>query len=115
MFRVDLKGKVEDMIPETLKSIIQQNYLSSVGDEVTLKRLISSQINCTNSQASEIGWMVDDSVDSFVNLELRKTDMENYIFGEEGNIWTNLFGKVGTEESLQASQHCRLNVCRYIG
>ena len=42
MFRVDLKGKVEDMIPETLKSIIQQNYLSSVGDEVTLKRLTSS-------------------------------------------------------------------------
>ena len=115
MLRVDLKGKVEDMIPETLKSIIQQNYLSSVGDEVTLKRLTSSQTNCTNSQASEIGWMVDDSVDSFVNLELRKTDMENYIFGEEGNIWTNLFGKVGTEESLQASQHCRLNVCRYIG
>ena len=36
MLRVDLKGKVEDMIPETLKSIIQQNYLSSVGDEVTL-------------------------------------------------------------------------------
>ena len=59
--------------------------------------------------------MVDDSVDSFVNLELRKTDMENYIFGEEGNIWTNLFGKVGTDESLHVCQHCRLNVCRYIG
>ena len=39
MLRVDLKGKVEDMIPQTLKSIIQQNYLSSVGDEVTLERL----------------------------------------------------------------------------
>ena len=50
MLRVDLKGKVEEMIPETLKSIIQQNYLSSVGDEVTLKRLISPQINCTNPQ-----------------------------------------------------------------
>ena len=111
MLRVDLKGKVEDMIPETLKSIIQQNYLSSVGDEVTLERLTSSEIHRINPQASEIGWMVDDSVDSFVNLELRKTDMENYIFGEEGNIWTNLFGKVGTEESLHVSQHCRLNIC----
>ena len=38
--------------------------------------------------------MVDDSVDSFVNLELRKTDLESYVFGEEGNIWTNLIGKV---------------------
>ena len=38
--------------------------------------------------------MVDDSVDSFVNLELRKKDLESYIFAEEGNIWTNLFGKV---------------------
>ena len=45
-------------------------------------------------QPSEIAWMVDDSVDSFVNLELRKTDLESYVFGEEGNIWTNLFGKV---------------------
>ena len=38
--------------------------------------------------------MVDDSVDSFVNLELRKRDLESYVFGEEGNIWTNLFDKV---------------------
>ena len=38
--------------------------------------------------------MVDDSVDSFVNLQLRKKDLESYIFAEEGNIWTNLFGKV---------------------
>ena len=32
--RIDLKGKVEEMIPETLKSIIWQNYLSSSGDDV---------------------------------------------------------------------------------
>ena len=38
--------------------------------------------------------MVDDSVDSFVNLELRKRDLESYVFGEEGNLWTNLISKV---------------------
>ena len=34
--RIDLNGKVEEMIPETLKSIIWQNYLSSSGDDVRL-------------------------------------------------------------------------------
>ena len=45
-------------------------------------------------QKSLIAWMMDDSVDSFVNLELRKTDMEGYIFGQEGNLWNNLIFKV---------------------
>ena len=57
MLRVDLKGKVEDMIPETLKSIIQQNYLSSVGDEVTLKRLTSFRSIVPTSRPRRLaGW-----------------------------------------------------------
>ena len=47
-----------------------------------------------HQQASEIAWMVDDSVDSFVNLELRKRDLESYVFAEEGNLWTNLIREV---------------------
>ena len=38
--------------------------------------------------------MEDDSVNSFVNLELRKEDMESYIFGQEGNLWNNIIFKV---------------------
>ena len=36
MFRIDLDGKVENILNETLKSIIWQNYLSSDGDDVSL-------------------------------------------------------------------------------
>ena len=38
--------------------------------------------------------MEDDSVNSFTNLELRKTDMESYLFGQEGNLWNNIIYKV---------------------
>ena len=38
--------------------------------------------------------MEDDSVNSFTNLELRKTDMESYLFGQEGNLWNNIIFKV---------------------
>ena len=45
-------------------------------------------------QPSKISWMEDDSVNSFTNLELRKTDMESYLFGQEGNLWNNIIFKV---------------------
>ena len=46
------------------------------------------------SQPSKIGWMEDDTVNSFTNLELRKTDVESYLFGQEGNLWNNIIFKV---------------------
>ena len=46
------------------------------------------------AQPSKIGWMEDDTVNSFTNLELRKTDMESYLFGQEGNLWNNIIFKV---------------------
>ena len=38
--------------------------------------------------------MMDDSVNSFVNIALRKTDLESFMFSQEGNIWNNIILKV---------------------
>ena len=39
-------------------------------------------------------WMGDESMNSLVNLELRKTDLDSYLFAHEGNLWNNLIFKV---------------------
>ena len=44
MFRIDLDGKVENILNETLKSIIWQNYLSSDGDDVSLRLYLNVHI-----------------------------------------------------------------------
>ena len=33
-------------------------------------------------------------MNSLVNLELRKTDLDSYLFAHEGNLWNNLIFKV---------------------
>ena len=38
--------------------------------------------------------MGDESMNSLVNLELRKTDLDSYLFAHEGNLWNNLIFKV---------------------
>ena len=53
-----------------------------------------SWLNKIFTQPSKIGWMEDDSVNSFTNLELRKNGMESYLFGQEGNLWNNIIFKV---------------------
>ena len=87
--------KVENTLNQTLKSIIWQNYLSSKEDDVSVficvEKTPPKEIFL---QPSKIRWMEDDSVNSFVNLELRKEDMESYIFGQEGNLWNNIIFKV---------------------
>ena len=42
----------------------------------------------------DLGWIVDFSLDSVVNLNLRKTDKENFAVFNEGNLYNNLFYKV---------------------
>ena len=39
-------------------------------------------------------WMADESMNSLVNLELRKTDLDSFLFAHEGNLWNNLIFKV---------------------
>ena len=41
-----------------------------------------------------LGWILDFSLDSVVNLNLRKTDEENFAVFNEGNLYNNLFYKV---------------------
>ena len=41
-----------------------------------------------------LGWILDFSLDSVVNLNLRKTDKENFAVFNEGNLYNNLFYKV---------------------
>ena len=42
----------------------------------------------------EINWIVDFSVDSVVNMALRKKDLKNFAALHEGNLYNNLFFKV---------------------
>ena len=42
----------------------------------------------------DLGWIVDFSLDSVVNLNLRKTDKANFAVFNEGNLYNNLFYKV---------------------
>ena len=42
----------------------------------------------------ELGWVLDFSLDSVVNVNLRKTDLENFAVFNEGNLYNNLFYKV---------------------
>ena len=87
--------KVENTLNQTLKSIIWQNYLSSKEDDVSVFVCVEkTPPQAIFLQPSRIRWMEDDSVNSFVNLELRKEDMESYIFGQEGNLWNNIIFKV---------------------
>ena len=51
--------------------------------------------------------MMDDSVNSFVNINLRKTDMESYIFGQEGNLWNNIIFKVCREKGKERKDNPR--------
>ena len=93
--RIKLDGKVENTLNQTLKSIIWQNYLSSKEDDVSVFVCVEKTPHKEIFlQPSKIRWMEDDSVNSFVNLELRKEDMESYIFGQEGNLWNNIIFKV---------------------
>ena len=48
----------------------------------------------------EYGWMVDFSPDSVANIALRKTDVINFAAANEGNLYNNLFFKVGLRRSL---------------
>ena len=43
-----------------------------------------------------LGWMVDFSPDSIINLMLRKTDVKSFAMFNEGNIYNTLFNKVNT-------------------
>ena len=52
--------------------------------------------------------MEDDSVNSFTNLELRKTDMESYLFGQEGNLWNNIIFKVDVIIVVVIVEQCYL-------
>lgn len=42
----------------------------------------------------DLGWILDFSLDSVVNLNLRKSDKENFAVFNEGNLYNNLFFKV---------------------
>ena len=51
--------------------------------------------------------MMDDSVNSFVNINLRKTDMESYIFGQEGNLWNNIIFMVCRDKGKEIKDNPR--------
>ena len=44
--------------------------------------------------SKDLGWIVDFTLDSIVNLNLRKTDQANFAVFNEGNLYNNLFYKV---------------------
>ena len=43
---------------------------------------------------SHMKWVVDSTPDSVANLALRKVDLDNFMFNNEGNLYNNLFFKV---------------------
>ena len=47
-------------------------------------------------------------MNSFTNLELRKTDMESYLFGQEGNLWNNIIFKVDVIIVMVGVEQCYL-------
>ena len=46
--------------------------------------------------SAELAWMVDFSLDSVANVNLRKTDVKNFATYNEGDLYNNLFYKVCT-------------------
>ena len=44
--------------------------------------------------SAELAWMVDFSLDSVANVNLRKTDVKNFATYNEGDLYNNLFYKV---------------------
>ena len=55
----------------------------------------------------EIGWIVDFSVDSVVNMALRKRDLENFAALHEGNLYNNLFFQVKVEKQLESKSYLK--------
>ena len=53
----------------------------------------------------DLGWIVDFSLDSVVNLNLRKTDKENFAVFNEGNLYNNLFYKVNLLADTSSHTH----------
>ena len=50
-------------------------------------------------------WITDFSVDSPVNLKLRKTDLINFAAFNEGNLFNNLFLKVFEQQMKHNLMH----------
>ena len=57
------------------------------------KKLFESQRD--DGMYNDNRWMVDFSPSSVVNMALRRTDTINFAAANEGNLYNNLFFKVG--------------------
>ena len=67
------------MIPETITDIKRALYENDEGN---------------------IDWIVDFSVDSVVNMGLRKGDLKNFAALHEGNLYNNLFFRLSMKDKL---------------
>ena len=81
-FRIKFDDKVKELLPETLLDMKRALYeVPESRDEKVI-------------DFKDLGWIVDFSLDSVVNLNLRKTDKANFAVFNEGNLYNNLFYKV---------------------
>ena len=89
------------MLPNTLldmkRSLYEVDFVS-IMNESDVDGLCNVQVPESRDEKvkdlRELGWVLDFSLDSVVNVNLRKTDLENFAVFNEGNLYNNLFYKV---------------------
>ena len=83
--RIDFDDNVKGKLVKTIKDMKEK--LLEVGRDAVPKH-----------EFGNLGWMVDFSPDSIINLMLRKTDVKSFAMFNEGNIYNALFNKVNTHK-----------------
>ena len=81
--RIDFDDNVKGKLVKTIQDMKEK--LLEVGRDAVPKH-----------EFGNLGWMVDFSPDSIINLMLRKTDVKSFAMFNEGNIYNTLFNKVNT-------------------
>ena len=75
-----IKNKLPKMIADLRRAFFEVPFMKDYSDKT--------------EKYEKLGWMVDFSPDSAVNMALRKTDLQNFAMFSEGNVFNNLFFKV---------------------
>ena len=78
---LEVDDKIESMLPELLKDMKKKLYTIDYNRKYP-------------TPYYGLDWMTDFSPDSVVNTALRKEDLVQFAFWEEGNVYNNLFNKV---------------------
>ena len=89
MFRIEFDDTVTNQLENTMHHLLKSVY------EVPKERMEE-----LGDEYGEMRWVVDFTPESVANLALRKTDLDNFIYNNEGNLYNNLFYKVTVKTIL---------------